>query len=131
MTRYMMTRITALPPRPVFDNDLPPQTKPAVARSPVASPVRSPAPSPSLAASPPTPTPTPLEPGAHAARVTEPIGLVLRQDPNRDSGRIGGIDYNEQLTVLETSSDGEWERVRLKGSNIEGWIKAGNTERLN
>jgi Bacterial SH3 domain len=125
-----MTRITALPPRPVFDNDLPPQTKPAMARSPVAPPVRSPAPSPSPVAS-PAPTPTPLEPGAHAARVTEPIGLVLRQDPSQDSGRIGGIDYNEQLTVLETSSDGEWERVRLKGSNIEGWVKAGNTQQTN
>jgi uncharacterized protein YgiM (DUF1202 family) len=56
--------------------------------------------------------------------------LVLRQGPSRETERIGGLDYNQRVTVLETSSDGEWTRIRLTGSGVEGWVKAGNTERI-
>lgn len=122
-TRYLITRLTAPPPRPTFPNDNPTAPPPAVepstqAAEPTATPT-------------PAPTPTPLEPGAYAALVTQPIGLVLRQGPGTDTEQIGGIAYNEELVVLETSSDGEWLRIRLEGSTVEGWVKSGNTERLN
>jgi hypothetical protein len=55
---------------------------------------------------------------------------VLRQNPNRESARLGGLEYDDEVTVLEKSPDGEWIRVRLQDSDIEGWVKAGNTERL-
>jgi uncharacterized protein YgiM (DUF1202 family) len=63
--------------------------------------------------------------------VTEPIGLVIRSDPSQDADRVGGVEYEQELTVLETSSDGEWLRVRLSGSDTEGWVKAGNVEKVN
>jgi uncharacterized protein YgiM (DUF1202 family) len=62
--------------------------------------------------------------------VVQPIGLILRNDPNSSSAQVGGIDYNQQVTVLEKSSDGVWIRVRLEGSQKEGWVKAGNVEKV-
>lgn len=124
-TRYFITKLTAPPPRPTFDNDAPTQaenssseTEQAIATSeepssePAARPTR------------------PLEPGAYEARVTQPIGLVLREEPNQDSSQLGGVEYEQQIVVLEESSDGEWLRVRLTNDS-EGWVKAGNTERVN
>jgi hypothetical protein len=32
--------------------------------------------------------------------------------------------------VLEESPDREWQRVKLEGSGLEGWVKAGYTERV-
>ena len=133
VTRYLITRLTAPPPRPTFPNDSP---------TPAASPAQAAnSPKPSTTASQPaasaqpnqvfaTPSPSPSEPGAYEARVTESIGLVLRQDPSQDAERLGGVEYNQEITVLETSSDGEWIRVRLADSDTEGWIKAGNVEKV-
>ncbi|MBD2092620.1 SH3 domain-containing protein [Microcoleus sp. FACHB-1515] len=127
--RYLITRLSAPPPRPIFANDKPNSGRaiaqaPPASASPQASP--SPAPEPSPAAS---PSPKPDEPGAYQARVSIPIGLVLRQGPSRESTRLGGLEYNDEVTVLETK--GDWMRVRLPNSDIEGWVKSGNTERLN
>ncbi|NJL20682.1 MAG: SH3 domain-containing protein, partial [Leptolyngbyaceae cyanobacterium SM1_3_5] len=63
------------------------------------------------------------------ARVSIPIGLVLRQSPSRESTRLGGLEYEDEITVLETK--GDWMRVRLPNSDIEGWVRAGNAERIN
>lgn len=122
VTRYLITQLSTPPPKPIFANDSP------IAQ---ASPVARSIPPASQSALPPSPSPTPLPAGAHEAQVNEPIGLVLRQAPSRDSDRIGGVDYKEKLTVLQASPDGEWEKVRLESSNIEGWIRAGNTDRTN
>ncbi|MEB3211165.1 MAG: SH3 domain-containing protein [Leptolyngbyaceae bacterium] len=65
------------------------------------------------------------------ARVTQPIGMVLRQGPSQDTTQIGNLYYNDEVIVLGTSADGEWQNIRLPGSGVEGWIKAGNTESLN
>jgi hypothetical protein len=128
VTRYLMTKLSTPPPKPIFANDSPAVNPPSsAAQSPVSSPIAvqsSPVPS--------SPSPSPSLPvGAYIARVNEPIGLVLRDGPSLDAGRIGGLDYNDQLIVLGSSPNGEWENVRLEGSNVEGWVKAGNTERSN
>jgi Bacterial SH3 domain len=138
VARYLMTRLAAPPPRPVFPNDSPSPTPVAAqsSASPQASVSPSETVSPSDAASPeatpaePSPSPS-LAAGTYKARVTQPIGLILRQEPSRDSNELGGVEYNEEVTVLETSSDGEWLRVRLGDSGIEGWVKAGNTAQIN
>lgn len=131
-TRYLIARFTTPPPRPTFPNDPPAQVEspPSTAEpSPVAA---QPSSTPSTPPSTPTPSATPsLKPGAYEARVTQPIGLILRQSPNRDAEQVGGIEYNEQVIVLSESSDGEWLQVRLSSSGVEGWVKSGNTERLN
>jgi hypothetical protein len=137
-TRYLITRFTTPPPRPTFPNDpsptptqsTPAQPEAAQSQSPPA-PAESPT-TPAEAQPTPTPTPTPANPpGAYEARVIQPIGLILRQGPSQDAEQIGGVGYDEQVVVLEESSDGEWIKVRLSGSDVEGWVKSGNTERLN
>jgi hypothetical protein len=76
-----------------------------------------------------TPSPSPLEPGAYKARVIWQQGLSLRAEPSYDAERIGGLDYNQQIVVLEESADKSWQKVRLADGEQEGWIKSGNTER--
>ena len=71
-----------------------------------------------------------LPPGAYKARVTWPQGLSLRAEPNLEAERIGGVEYNWELIILENSSDRKWQKVRLAGSDREGWVKAGNVEKV-
>lgn len=136
LSRYAIARLTILPPKPLFPNDNPPLSPVAVASSPVAPSPTAPSPAvvePAPSVSPTvsvTPSPTPAAAG-YQARVVQPIGLILRDSPSRDSSQIGGLEYNEAVVVLETSPDGEWLRVQLPNSTVEGWIKAGNTEKLN
>lgn len=124
--QYLMLKFNAtLPERPIFSEEQPkesPKPKSTAASAPAASP------SPAAAAS---PSPKPLEPGAYTARVTWSEGLVLRGAPGVDGEPIGGVDYNEQVVVIEDSADKQWQRIRLEGSNREGWVKAGNLSRAN
>lgn len=122
--RYVVAKLTEPPPRPTFPNDKP-SPKPAKSQIAEASSEK-----PKPVAAPP-PTPKPLEAGAYRARVTQPIGLILRDNPSRDGARVGGLDYNARVIVLGNSSDGEWQRIRLGESGREGWVKAGNTEKVN
>jgi hypothetical protein len=123
VTRYLLGQLSTPPPRPTFPNDT------AVNRnspSPAASPA---APQANTAASPsPQASPSPTE--GYLARVTEPIGLIVRQDPEAAALEIEGVDFEQQVTVLETTPDGAWERIRLT-NGAEGWVRGGNTEKLN
>ncbi len=71
-----------------------------------------------------------LPPGAYRARVTWPDGLSLRAEPTQNAERIGGVGYNSELIILEDTSR-EWQKVRVPGSNQEGWVKAGNVAKIN
>lgn len=123
--QYVYTKLTALPPKPIFPNDKP--TTPVKAATPAKSQQ-------AVAASQPSPNPSPdqatLAQG-YQARVTQSVGLVLRDAPSRNSIRVGGITFNEKVIVLEESPDKEWQRIQVEGSDRQGWVKAGNTERLN
>lgn len=120
---YFVTKLTALPPKPIFASDAPGKV---VASSAKAKP---PANLPQTNTS-PTSTPTPLPPGAYRARVSWPEGLVLRDKPTYESSSIGGIAYNDQVVILEVTSNKEWERVRVESTNEEGWVRGGNTEKI-
>ncbi|MBD2096940.1 SH3 domain-containing protein [Trichocoleus sp. FACHB-591] len=122
--RYLVTKLTAPPPRPAFANDKPLTNKAATVSKPAAGNAQS-----SQVSS--TASAPVLEPGAYQARVVQPIGLILRDGPGRDSNQIGGIEFNSRVVVLEESSDKQWQRVRLENSDRAGWVKAGNTERSN
>jgi hypothetical protein len=121
-TRYLITRLTAVPERPVFANDSdwsgpsPDDTPPEVFGD---------VPSES------EPEPVAAEPeddsDGYRAIVTQPIGLILREEPNQESRRITGLEFNTEVEVLGDSDDQGWIRVRLPGSTIEGWVRAGNT----
>ena len=115
VSRYLIAQLATPPAKPIYANDpspLPPGSTPKPSAAPAA----------------PSPTPSPVADGA-PARVTQPIGLILRKDPATDALQIGGVDYNQEVTVLEDAPDGAWQRVRL-ANGLEGWVKGGNTERL-
>jgi hypothetical protein len=119
--QFLVAQFTAPPPRPTFPNDKPAATaKPAAAKP-------SPRPAPAIATPKPSPTPSPT-PAAKRARITLGEGLNVRQIPSADAERVDGVDYNDEVTILETSPDQEWIKIRIEGSGIEGWIKSGYTE---
>ena len=120
--QYLITQFTTPPPKPMFANDKPPSTvEPAAI-------VATPKPKPPQ----PTPTPSPKPSGSgYQARITLSEGLNVRSQPNANAERVGGVDFDEEITVLEESPDKEWQRVRGKTSAVEGWIKSGYAERIN
>lgn len=70
-----------------------------------------------------------LPDGAYRAKVTWSTGLSVRSQPNLDAERIGGVEYNSEVIILQTSNDGDWQQVRLPNSQ-QGWVKAGNVEKV-
>ena len=125
--QYVIAQFTATPPRPTFPNDSAPSSAKAQSKPPVTPVATQPSPKPSVS---PKPSPKPSDTSGYRARITLSQGLNLRESPNRDAARIGGVAGNTRITVLEESPDREWQRVRLEGSGLEGWVKAGYTERV-
>jgi cytoskeletal protein RodZ len=136
----MFSRLAATPNKPVFpeENKSKPKattadkkaseksaSKPEVSPSPKATTA---SPSPEVS---PSPSPSPkakedLPPGAYKAKVTWSGGLSLRSNPSKDSERVSGVDYDDELIVLESSADGVWAKVRSANGGQEGWVKVGN-----
>ncbi|ASC69269.1 hypothetical protein XM38_001960 [Halomicronema hongdechloris C2206] len=123
--RYFMARLAVQPPKPIFENDTPIRSNPESVTT-AALPADS---TPAIATASPTPDPS-ASPEGYEAIIVQPIGMVLREGPGTTFQRAGGIDYNETVIVLEESADQEWMRVRLPDTGQEGWIKSGNTRRL-
>ena len=128
------SRLAAPPPKPIFSEEKPvgsPDGKPektATKTSETEPAVEQPKPSPS-----PAEKPEPKEelpPGSYKARVNWSTGLSLRAEPSKEAERIGGVEYNREIIILEKSRDGQWEKVRVAGSTQEGWVKAGNVEKI-
>lgn len=82
----------------------------------------------------PEPEPEPVSesipPNAYYASVTWSEGLSLRAEPSIDAERIGGVGYNARILILEDSADKRWQKIRIPGSEREGWVKAGNVRRV-
>jgi len=119
-----INRSSSPPPKPIFANDSSAVKKAANITKP-----KTPAPT-ANKPSPASSTPSPLASGSYPARVTWEQGLTIRAEPNLESERIGSLDYNQKIVVLEQSQDEKWQHVRLADSDLEGWVKAGNTERV-
>lgn len=131
MMRYFMARTAEPPERPTYDNDLPearPATDEPAGEVPAASVEEAPvAAEPEPAPEPePEPVPEPSADEAYTAYVTQPVGLILRDGPSTDYANIGGIGYEESVTVL--AEEGGWLNVQLSNGQ-QGWIKGGNTAR--
>jgi len=120
IARYLVEEFTAPPPKPIFAEEQNPPPSPSAQPKPTSGAA--------IVASPPTPTPkpspTPSRPSGKEARVTWSEGLVLRNTPDGDPS--GGVDYNDKVVLLETSPDGNWQKIWIDGQ--EGWVKAGNVE---
>ncbi|MGG6241990.1 SH3 domain-containing protein [Nodosilinea sp. AN01ver1] len=121
--RYFMGRLSVLPPKPLYGDEMPTATE-AVPAAP--TPEAAAAPEAAPEAAPPEPA---LEPGAYKAVVVQPIGLVMREGPGVEFPQVGGVDVNEAVVVLEEPADQDWVKVRVVSNGQEGWVKAGNTRR--
>lgn len=124
--RYFMAKLSVLPPKPVFENDVateqPANNEPPADAAPTEAATPEPAAEPATAENPP---------GSYPAIVTQPIGLVLRSGPGAEHEQLGGVDHQDEVLVLEASEDGTWMKVRVGESGQEGWVKAGNTQNVN
>ncbi len=119
-----INRASSPPPKPIFANDSPVKktaniTKPKTSTLATKNAPKS------------KPSPSPLASGSYPARVTWNQGLSLRTEPSLDAERIGSLDYNQKIVVLQQSKDEKWQQIRLDDSELQGWVKAGNTERVN
>lgn len=119
-----INRASSPPPKPIFANDSSALKKTANLTKPKTStlatknaPKSKPAPS--------------LASGSYPARVTWNQGLSLRSEPSLEAERIGSLDYNQKIVVLQQSKDEKWQQIRLDDSELQGWVKAGNIERVN
>jgi hypothetical protein len=138
---YFMNRTGIPPAKPVYSNDSPSvkaqapkgtelgEAKPSL--TPGTSTKSSPSSSPTPTGSPkPTPSPKALPSGAYRGRVSWAEGLSLRSQPNQEAEKIGGVAFNQKIIILEESEDKAWQKIRLEDSQQEGWVKAGNTEKV-
>ncbi len=122
MARYFITRNAEQPDRPTYENDLPEDraipanTSNAATENPNERPSEDPI----------TSNEADLPEGAYRVTVNQPVGLILRSGPGADYENIGGLGYEESVTVL--SEEGGWLKIVL-GSGEEGWIKDGNVDR--
>ncbi|BAU67004.1 SH3 type 3 domain protein [Stanieria sp. NIES-3757] len=139
---YYVSKMSVDPPKPVFSEEKaqsPSETQ-TEAKQPATSPDET-----TQANSEPQATPTEekqkpkaeekeeeleLPPNAYKARVTWEQGLSLREEPDLNAVRVGGVEHNAEIIILEESQDQQWQRVRLPWSDQEGWVKAGNVERI-
>ncbi|MEH2326136.1 MAG: SH3 domain-containing protein [Nostoc sp.] len=136
---YFMNRTGIPPAKPVFSNDspsvkaqAPKATEPKGAKpTPGTKAESSPSPTSTATESPKaTPSPKPLPSGAYRGRVSWSEGLSLRSQPNQEAEKIGGVGFNQKIIILEQSEDKAWQKIRLEGSEQEGWVKAGNTQKV-
>jgi hypothetical protein len=141
------TKIAANPPTPVFEEevavDLPPDETNQEAESTSSSTPEPEATEPEKPAEPkPKPEPEPEKKpeekpneeeevkGLYTGRVTWDSGLVLRSEPSLEGNQVGGVPYNAELIVLENSGDGKWQKVKIKSSGQEAWVKSGNISKV-
>ena len=117
-----INRASSPPPKPIFANDSSTVKKAANITKPKTS---------IATKETPKTKPSPLVSGSYPARVTWNQGLSLRAEPSLDAERIGSLDYNQKVIVLQQSKDENWQQIRLDDSELQGWVKAGNTERVN
>lgn len=96
-----LNRFSQNPGRPKFSNDAKPQTKPT-------------------------------KPQPYPAVVIYSDGLILRKERSTDSEVLKVLAYEEPVTVIEASPDQKWQKIKTEGEadTFEGWIAAGNTERV-
>jgi Bacterial SH3 domain len=126
---YLFTKMSVNPPKPIFAEE-------QKQSSPIAKPVSLPTGAKSKQDKKATPTPSEspttkeLPPGAYKARVSWPEGLSIRDQPNLDSNRVNGVAYNQEVFVLQESDDKRWQKIRIIEGGEEGWIKAGNIEKV-
>lgn len=128
---YFINRNLIPPPKPIFVNDRPSVPEPAPEINQVTDVSDN-----NEDVNPETPEKTPektpeetLPEGAYRGRVTWAEGLSVRSEPSLDAPRVAGVGANEELIILAESEDKKWQKIRTQ-SQQEGWVRIGNTQRI-
>ncbi len=128
---FFITQMSTRPPKPVFAEE-------RDGGKPVAT--AKPKPKAGVVATTPSPSPEgidledpdkikPLDPDAYDAKVIWKDGLSLKQDPNPSSEKVGGVEFNAKVAIVETSDDKQWVKIQLAKDNLQGWVRAGNIDK--
>jgi Bacterial SH3 domain len=123
---YFWTQLSIVPSRPTFTEEKPQPTPVAKKGTATAAKKTS-----NKQVSAVKATTKELPAGAYKARVSWSEGLILRDAAGSDAARVGGVAFNQEVFVLQESADQRWQKVRAVDGDVEGWIKSGNTDRVN
>ncbi|NJM97397.1 MAG: SH3 domain-containing protein [Phormidesmis sp. RL_2_1] len=128
MARYFMTKNAERPDRPTYENDLPQTQTPTSPgnQNRTADEPETDAAGGETAVESEAEADEALPEGAYKAWVNQSVGLVVRAGPGTDYENIGGLAYEQSVTVL--SEDSGWLKITFGGGE-EGWIKGGNVDR--
>ncbi len=107
-----ITQIGTRPPKPLFAEEREGSTKAALANAPVVEPEL-----------------TEIEKLNYDAKVTASQGLSLRKEPNSESEKLGGVNFEAKVAIVKTSDDGLWVLIQPELDSTQGWVKAGNIEK--
>jgi hypothetical protein len=55
--------------------------------------------------------------------------LILREGPDSTAKALDKLKFEDTVVVTGTSTDGQWQQVRVEFKDIEGWVRAGNLKR--
>ncbi|MDJ0600174.1 MAG: SH3 domain-containing protein [Crocosphaera sp.] len=128
----VFSRMNANPEKPLFAEEKPPETTAKADTQPVTQPQTKTQPVEEVVATESfiEEETEELPDGAYRAKVTWSTGLSVRSQPDSNAERVGGVEYNSEVIILQTSADGDWQQVRLPNSQQEGWVKAGNVAKI-
>ncbi len=128
---FFITQMSTHPPKPVFAEERDGGKPVAKAKA---------KPKPVVATITPSPSPEgidlqnpdevkPLAPGAYDAKVMWKDGLSLKKDPEPGAEKVGGVEFNANVAIIETSDDKQWVKIQLERDNLQGWVRAGNIDK--
>jgi Bacterial SH3 domain len=128
---FFITQMSTRPPKPVFAEERDGGKPVAFAKA---------KPKAGVVATAPIPSPEgidlvepdkikPLAPEAYDAKVMWKDGLSLKQDPDPSSEKVGGVEFNAKVAIVETSDDKQWVKIQLEKENLQGWVRAGNIDK--
>jgi Bacterial SH3 domain len=128
---FFITQMSTRPPKPVFAEERDGGKPVAIAKAkPKAGAVATtPSPSPEGVDLEDPDKVKPLAPEAYDAKVIWKDGLSLKQDPNPSSEKVGGVEFNAKVAIVETSDDKQWVKIQSAKDNLQGWVRAGNIDK--
>jgi Bacterial SH3 domain len=128
---FFITQMSTRPPKPVFaeerDGGKPVATAKAKPKAGVVATAPSPSPEGIDLVEPDKIKP--LAPEAYDAKVLWKDGLSLKQDPDPNSEKVGGVEFNAKVAIVETSDDKQWVKIQSEKDNLQGWVRAGNIDK--
>ena len=100
MARFFMTRMVEPPERPTYENELPEADRPnSTANESEVQENEGPRVVVGEAETPDDQPEDTLEAGEYRVTVNQPVGLILRDGPGTDYAQIGGLEYQQSMTV--------------------------------